>query len=77
MPPKPATKGSAKKPSAVGTAAVNKNWEAGLTKAPFEEVCTSRRTFLFILSCPKAFLLIYRTVSQLIQVNIVASSSVS
>uniref|UniRef100_A0A671YZ06 Sperm associated antigen 17 n=1 Tax=Sparus aurata TaxID=8175 RepID=A0A671YZ06_SPAAU len=37
MPPKPATKGSAKKPSAVGTAAVNKNWEAGLTKAPFEE----------------------------------------
>ncbi|KAM8746844.1 sperm-associated antigen 17 [Acanthopagrus schlegelii] len=37
MPPKPAKKGSAKKPNAVGTAVVNKNWEAGLTKAPFEE----------------------------------------
>lgn len=46
MPPKPATKGSAKKPSAVGTAAVNKNWEAGLTKAPFEEVCYLTDNFI-------------------------------
>lgn len=45
MPPKPAPKGSAKKPSAVGTAAVNKNWEAGLTKAPFEEVCYLTKNF--------------------------------
>ncbi|XP_050932117.1 sperm-associated antigen 17 isoform X1 [Lates calcarifer] len=36
MPPKAAKKGSAKKPSAAG-AAVNKNWEAGLTGAQFEE----------------------------------------
>ncbi|XP_071333844.1 sperm-associated antigen 17 isoform X2 [Trachinotus anak] len=36
MPPKAAKKGSAKKPNAAG-AAVNKNWEAGLTRAQFEE----------------------------------------
>ncbi|XP_051284825.1 sperm-associated antigen 17 isoform X4 [Dicentrarchus labrax] len=37
MPPKAAKKGSAKKPSAAGAAVVNKNWEAGLTRAQFEE----------------------------------------
>lgn len=36
MPPKAANKGSAKKPN---TAVANKNWETGLTKDPFEEVC--------------------------------------
>ncbi len=39
MPPKPAKKGSAKKPNAAGAAVGNKNWEAGLTRAQFEEVC--------------------------------------
>ncbi|XP_068444068.1 sperm-associated antigen 17 isoform X2 [Clinocottus analis] len=38
MAPKVARKGSAKKTHAPGTGGVNKNWEAGLTKAPFEEV---------------------------------------
>ncbi|KAM9335587.1 sperm-associated antigen 17 [Symphorus nematophorus] len=37
MPPKPAKKGSAKKPGAAGAAVVNKNWEAGLIRAQFEE----------------------------------------
>nr|XP_046236431.1 sperm-associated antigen 17 isoform X2 [Scatophagus argus] len=37
MPPKAAKKGSAKKPSAPGAAVPAKNWESGLTKAPFEE----------------------------------------
>ncbi|XP_008296225.1 sperm-associated antigen 17 [Stegastes partitus] len=37
MPPKAAKKGSAKKRNTSGSAVVNKNWEAGLTKAPFEE----------------------------------------
>ena len=39
MPPKPAKKGSAKKPTAAGAAVANKNWEAGLTTAQLEEVC--------------------------------------
>lgn len=38
MPPKGAKKGSAKKSSTDG-GAVNKNWETGLIKAEFEEVC--------------------------------------
>lgn len=51
MPPKAAKKGSAKKPSAAG-AAVNKNWEAGLTGAQFEEVCYLTELFLyFFFSC--------------------------
>ncbi|KAE8279015.1 Sperm-associated antigen 17 Projection protein PF6-like protein [Larimichthys crocea] len=37
MPPKAAKKGSAKKSSAAGAAGGNKNWEAGLTRAEFEE----------------------------------------
>ncbi|KAK5893650.1 hypothetical protein CgunFtcFv8_006504 [Champsocephalus gunnari] len=37
MPPKAAKKGSAKKPNASGASAVGKNWEAGLSRAPFEE----------------------------------------
>ncbi|XP_059211469.1 sperm-associated antigen 17 isoform X3 [Centropristis striata] len=37
MPPKAAKRGSAKKPAASGAASVNKNWEAGLAKAQFEE----------------------------------------
>ncbi|XP_045921356.1 sperm-associated antigen 17 isoform X4 [Micropterus dolomieu] len=37
MPAKPAKKGSAKKSNAAGSAGVNKNWETGLTRAPFEE----------------------------------------
>ncbi|XP_040887756.1 sperm-associated antigen 17 [Toxotes jaculatrix] len=37
MPPKAAKKGSAKKPNAAGAAVVNKNWEAGLSRAQFEE----------------------------------------
>ncbi|XP_044039721.1 sperm-associated antigen 17 isoform X2 [Siniperca chuatsi] len=37
MPPKPAKKGSTKKPNATGSAVVNKNWETGLTRAQFEE----------------------------------------
>lgn len=41
MPPKPAKKGSAKKPGAAGATGANKNWEAGLTEAQFEEVCIS------------------------------------
>lgn len=48
MPTKPAKKGSAKKPNAVGTAVVNKNWEAGLTKAPFEEVCYLTQHFIVL-----------------------------
>lgn len=39
MPPKAAKKAPAKKPNAAGAAAANKNWEAGLSKEPFEEVC--------------------------------------
>ena len=46
MPPKAGKKGSAKKSTAPGAAAVNKNWEAGLTKAPFEEVCYLTVLFL-------------------------------
>ncbi|XP_070710647.1 sperm-associated antigen 17 [Pempheris klunzingeri] len=37
MPPKPAKKGSAKKAGAAGAAVINKNWEAGLSRAQFEE----------------------------------------
>ncbi|XP_042368348.1 sperm-associated antigen 17 [Plectropomus leopardus] len=37
MPPKAAKRGSAKKSSASGAAAGNKNWEAGLIRAQFEE----------------------------------------
>ncbi|XP_054457183.1 LOW QUALITY PROTEIN: sperm-associated antigen 17 [Anoplopoma fimbria] len=37
MPPKAAKKGSAKKPNASGAAAGNRNWEAALTSAQFEE----------------------------------------
>ena len=42
MPPKAAKKGSAK----TGAAVVNKNWEAGLTRAQFEEVCYLTDVFL-------------------------------
>ncbi|XP_029311120.1 sperm-associated antigen 17-like isoform X2 [Cottoperca gobio] len=37
MPPKAAKRVSDKKPNASGAAVVSKNWEAGLTRAPFEE----------------------------------------
>lgn len=47
MPPKGAKKGSAKKSSTDG-GAVNKNWETGLIKAEFEEVCRLTDHFFFL-----------------------------
>lgn len=61
MPPKAAKKGSAKKSSAAGAAGGNKNWEAGLTRAEFEEVCYLTehllwfKTFLFLSHKVKLF----------------------
>lgn len=46
MAPKAGKKGSAKKPNAREAAVVNKNWEAGITSAQFEEVCYLTDFFL-------------------------------
>lgn len=47
MPPKGAKKGSAKKSSTDG-GAVNNNWETGLIKAEFEEVCRLTDHFIWL-----------------------------
>lgn len=49
MPLKAAKKGSAAR-SAPGVAAVNKNWEAALTREQFQEVCLLNLTSLFGLT---------------------------
>ncbi|XP_068569604.1 sperm-associated antigen 17 isoform X3 [Cebidichthys violaceus] len=53
MPPKAAKRGSAKKPNAAGAAVVNKNWEAGLTRAQFEEESWQACVSLVVVGRPE------------------------
>ncbi|XP_029311185.1 sperm-associated antigen 17-like [Cottoperca gobio] len=53
MPPKAAKRVSDKKPNASGAAVVSKNWEAGLTRAPFEEESWQGCVSLVVGSSPE------------------------
>lgn len=70
MPPK-LKKGSAKKSNvtgATGAAEANKNWESGLTTAPFEEVCYLAEHFLWFNSGLESCVLFYYVAKQKLNV---------